>query len=107
MAQYLATSFNAEQQHAELIDSLTTFLIAEIGEVASGYAMLRVGLPPDRAETDESIELVRFYVCKEWHGRGVGKTLMQDLQPTVRNGSENPERPGEVVSDFRKVSKRS
>src|SRR5437762_9131018 len=77
MAQYLATSFNAKQQHAELIDPLTTFLIAEIGAVAAGYAMLRVGLPPDRAETDESIELVRFYVCKEWYGRSVGKMLMQ------------------------------
>lgn len=77
MVDYLAASFNLEQQAAELTDPLATFLIAEIDKIAVGYAMLHAGASPYQATGEKPVELVRLYVSKEWHGRGVGQALMQ------------------------------
>jgi len=77
MAQYLAASFSPDLQRAELADKQNTGLIAEINNVAAGYAVLREGTPPDQNDAPDSIELARLYAKKEWHGRGVGATLMQ------------------------------
>jgi ribosomal protein S18 acetylase RimI-like enzyme len=77
MAQYLAASFSPDLQRAELADKQNTGLIAEINNIAVGYAMLREGAPPDQNDAADSIELVRLYAKKEWHGHGVGATLMQ------------------------------
>src|SRR6185312_5090976 len=90
MTQYLAESFNLDLQRADLSDDKTTFLIADVNEAAAGYAMLRAGAPPDEAEDNHSIELVRLYVKKEWHGRGVGESLMQAcLAESRRQGYDN------------------
>jgi ribosomal protein S18 acetylase RimI-like enzyme len=75
MASYLASSFNLEQQTAELAEVASTFLIAEVDGVAAGYAKLSVG-GPEAIEGAEPIELVRLYVSQEWLGRGVGEVLM-------------------------------
>jgi GNAT superfamily N-acetyltransferase len=77
MTAYVATSFSREQQSTELANPLSTFLIAEIDGIAVGYAMLRGGEAPNGISGENPIELVRFYVSQEWHGRGVGKALMQ------------------------------
>lgn len=77
MAAYLAASFSPEQQGAELSDLLSIFLIAEIDGSAAGYSMLRASESPNEVSSEQPIELVRFYVSQEWHGRGVGAALMQ------------------------------
>ena len=77
MAAYVAASFSPAKLAAELAQPLTTFLIAEIDEVAVGYAMLHAGAPPQQVRSDQPVELVRLYVSREWHGRGVGESLMQ------------------------------
>src|SRR6266480_3021737 len=85
MAAYLAASFSPKQLAAELAKALTTFLIAEIDDVAVGYAMLHAGAPPQLTSAEKPIELVRFYVSKEWHGRGVGESLMQACLELARH----------------------
>jgi len=77
MQQYLAESFNNEQQTAELLEPGTLFLIAETEKGAGGYAMLRPGPPPNEIHLSQPIELVRLYVDKEWLGWGLGPGLMQ------------------------------
>ena len=74
---YLATSFNLSQQTAELEDPASTFLIAEVGGRAAGYAMLRESEPEDGVEGANPVELVRLYVSRDWHGRGIGEQLMR------------------------------
>jgi len=76
MAAYLASSFNLGQQTNELADPAATFLIAEVGRVAAGYAKLNAGKPPEEIEGAKRVELVRLYVSREWLGRGVGEALM-------------------------------
>src|SRR5260370_25737160 len=77
MTAYVATSFSREQQATELANPLSTFLIAEIDGIAVGYAMLRGGEAPNGISGENPIELVRFYVSQECHGRGVGKSVMK------------------------------
>ena len=76
MAAYIAASFNLTQQMAELTDPASTFLIAEVGGVAAGYAKLHAGEPLEGIEGANPVELVRLYASREWLGRGVGQALM-------------------------------
>ena len=76
MAAYIAASFNLRQQVAELADPASTFLIAEVGEVAAGYAKLHAGEPLEGVEGANPVELVRLYASRQWLGRGVGQALM-------------------------------
>lgn len=76
IAAYLASSFNLAQQEAELADPASTFLVAEVGGAAAGYAKLHAGEPAEGIEGAQPVELVRLYVSREWLGRGVGEALM-------------------------------
>ena len=77
MAAYLASSFGPVLQAAELADPHSLFLIAEIDGVATGYAKLLPGKPPDGVTDNKPIELVRLYVSEQWLGLGVGAALMR------------------------------
>ena len=77
MASYLAASFSPEKQAAELDDPSSIFLIAEVDDVAAGYARLKEGQPAAINIGLRPIELVRIYACKEWIGHGVGAALLK------------------------------
>ena len=77
LAAYLASSFNVQQQTAELEDPASTFLIADVDGSPAGYAKLHDGAPEQGVEGANPIELVRLYVSREWLGRGVGEQLMR------------------------------
>ncbi len=77
MAAYLASSFSHVLQAAEIANPLSIFLIAEIDNVAVGYARLHADDALEGVEGEKPIELVRLYVSKEWLGRGVGEVLMR------------------------------
>jgi diamine N-acetyltransferase len=77
MAAYLAASFSPAKQTEELLEALSLYLIAEIDNEAVGYAQLQAGVAPDCVTSPIPIELVRFYVIQQWHGRGVSATLMR------------------------------
>jgi|SRR5882724_10051669 len=85
MAVYLAASFSREQLTAELADPLSRILIAEVNKSAVGYALLHAGEPLAGVSNQKPIELVRFYVSQEWHGLGVGETLMKACIDTARH----------------------
>jgi diamine N-acetyltransferase len=77
MRVYLASSFNEARQLGELEDPNTITLLAEDGATLIGYAQLHVGEPPSCVRDRHAIELVRFYVDRALHGRGVAHALMQ------------------------------
>lgn len=85
IAAYVAANFSAARQTAELSDHASTFLIAEVEELAAGYARLKNGQPPVDIEGTDPIELVRLYVLKEWLGRGVGEALMRACLDEARS----------------------
>src|SRR5436305_13362996 len=108
VASYLASSFNLAQQRAELADPASTFLIAEIGGVAAGYAKLHAGKPAEGIEGAKPVELVRLYVSREWLGRGVGGVLMRACVDEARQAGHETiwlgvwERNGRARAFYRK-----
>jgi diamine N-acetyltransferase len=77
MTAYLAASFSPDKQATELADPASTFLIAEDGDEAIGYARLKVGQPAACVTGVRPIEIVRLYARKDQLGLGVGARLMQ------------------------------
>ena len=77
MAAYLTASFSPDKQAAELAAPASVFLIAEVEGVTVGYTRLKEGQPSAGITGVHPLEIVRFYACKEWIGRGIGAALMQ------------------------------
>lgn len=76
MHAYLSDAFTPEKQTAEMADPSRSCLIAEVGDVIAGYAMLRVDATDPLVPGDQPVELQRFYVDIPWHGHGVAPRLM-------------------------------
>jgi len=76
MALHLARTYGPAIQSAEIDDPNMTTIIAESGSRIVGFAQLRVGPPPESVVGTSPIELLRFYVDRSWHGRGLASTLM-------------------------------
>ncbi|WP_191251884.1 GNAT family N-acetyltransferase [Kordiimonas sediminis] len=76
MAAYTDKAFSVETLQQELDDPANIFILACIGDQIAGYTKLRVGKNPDCLKANRSIEVERLYADKKWHGRGVGKILM-------------------------------
>ena len=76
MAIHLERAYGVPQQTAELNDpDLITLLVAEGGQ-AVAYAQVRTGHVPACVDGARPIELWRFYVARDWHGRGIAQALM-------------------------------
>ena len=108
MAAYVSASFNPAQQTTELADPASTFFIAEVGEIAAGYAKLHAGEPAKGVDGAKPVELVRLYVSREWHGRGVGEALMRACVDEARHTGHSTiwlgvwERNGRAQAFYRK-----
>jgi ribosomal protein S18 acetylase RimI-like enzyme len=77
MQTHLATAWAPALQRAELLDpAFETFLACDRSGALAGFAQLRAGPPPGCVRSENTIELLRFYVDKPWHGRGLARDLM-------------------------------
>ena len=89
MAMYVAASFGDEIQRTELMDPRNVVFLAEQGDEAIGYAMLRDGPAPDAVPSANVIEIDRLYVSKHCIGTGAGAILMQRcLDEAAARGKE-------------------
>jgi GNAT superfamily N-acetyltransferase len=77
MAVHLAQAYGPLQQGRELVDPDIVTLLVDADSRLVGYAQLRRGPAPACVLGDAPIELWRFYLDREWHGRGLAQTLMQ------------------------------
>jgi ribosomal protein S18 acetylase RimI-like enzyme len=70
--------FNADQCASELQDAEDHFFFYERDGVATGYMRINAKheCPLESLRDFRSIELVRLYVLKEYHGEGVANELM-------------------------------
>lgn len=73
---YLSTKFADEQIVAEIEDPLNVFLLAYVGDTLAGYIKLKDSTHASLG-TDPALEVARFYAHKNFHGKGVGKAMMQ------------------------------
>jgi GNAT superfamily N-acetyltransferase len=84
MALYLAKAFGIEQQTRELQDPGITTLLVEENGVTIAYAQVSNDHVPDCVTDPGAIELSRFYVDRDWHGRGIAKPLMDRVITVAR-----------------------
>jgi ribosomal protein S18 acetylase RimI-like enzyme len=84
MALHLERAYGVHQQAAELTDAAVITLLVEAEGQAVAYAQLRTGHVPDGVTGARPIELWRFYVVRDWHGRGVAQALMDRVMTEAR-----------------------
>lgn len=80
LALYLTQAYGPVQQGRELADPDITTLLAGTGHAPGAYAQLRRGHAPDCVSGESPLELWRFYVAREWHGRGLAQALMRRVE---------------------------
>jgi GNAT superfamily N-acetyltransferase len=73
---HLAMAYGLEQQSRELADPAMLTLVAESDGALVAFAQLRRGQAPVCVTGPAPIELWRFYLEAEWHGRGLAQQLM-------------------------------
>jgi ribosomal protein S18 acetylase RimI-like enzyme len=74
---FLAKSYGVPQQTRELTDPDAITLVAEGERGLAGFAQVRRGAAPSCVQGPAPIvEIWRFYVDRDWHGRGVAQRLM-------------------------------
>jgi diamine N-acetyltransferase len=77
MESYMSQNFMLQQFSAQLADPRVIFLIAEIEATPVAFAKLCDGDVPDCVSGVAPVEIERFYVDRQFHGKGVAQTLMQ------------------------------
>jgi ribosomal protein S18 acetylase RimI-like enzyme len=76
MSSHLAAKYSEAKQAAEIADPGGTYLLAELDGRLVGYALVVGNRAPDGMALPAPVEVVRFYVASDWHGRGVAQSLM-------------------------------
>lgn len=84
MALHLARAYGVTQQAAELQDPGMTTLLVERDGAAIAYAQIRYHQVPACVTGPAPVELWRFYVHRDWHGRGVAQALMDRVKAEAR-----------------------
>ena len=85
MERYVAEHFSPTLQRNELSNPRMITLVAEDAGRAAGYAQLARGPAPPTVAGPEPMEVVRFYVDRPWHGRGLAQTLMEAAVDAARS----------------------
>ena len=84
MALHLTRAYGVTQQGAELLDPGMTTLLVEQDGAAIAYAQIRDDHIPECVAGPAPVELWRFYVHRDWHGRGVAQALMERVKAEAR-----------------------
>ncbi|MDX2499424.1 MAG: GNAT family N-acetyltransferase [Deltaproteobacteria bacterium] len=77
MQTHLKKAFDVDEIRGQLDNDRSLFIIIEADSLAAGYAYLYPHDPPDCVKTPHPIQLIRFYLRKDYYGRNVGRTLMK------------------------------
>ena len=79
MEVYLATTYGEAQQRREIEDLSIVTLLVDDGGALVAFAQLR------RSSSEHGeVELARFYVHRDHHGRGIAQTLMSAVIDAAR-----------------------
>ena len=78
MAEFLEKTYSEELQRREIEDPRVITLLAEEDRELVAFAQLKI-------ESPDRIEIARFYVDRERHGRGIAQSLMNAVLDQVRS----------------------
>lgn len=83
MKLHCETHYSEAIQAQELLDPGMTTLVCEQHQEFIGYAQLRWGDPPSCVRAVRPFEILRLYVAKQWHGKGIAQDLMAESIATA------------------------
>lgn len=86
MDRHCARSYGETQQAREIADSAMETLVAESAGRLLAYAQLRWGHAPECVAATTPVEIQRFYVDPERHGKGLARELMACVLSRARAG---------------------
>ena len=75
MKKYLAEGFSIDKLRDELNNENAEFYFAKLDNEVVGYLKLNLGQSQTELKNDNSLEIERIYVLKEFHGKKVGQIL--------------------------------
>lgn len=81
---YIGRVYGDAQQAAEIANPNITTLVGEAEGRMAAYVQLRLGSPAESVAGPAPIEIMRFYVDRPWHGRGVAQRMMDTALATAR-----------------------
>jgi ribosomal protein S18 acetylase RimI-like enzyme len=84
VAAYVDAAYSVARQRTEIAHLGWTTLMAESSTDLVAFAQTREGDAPDEVSGPAPIELLRFYVDRDWHGRGVAHPLMAAVFAAAR-----------------------
>lgn len=76
MTAHLSARYGPAIQEAEIREPGAVYLLAELDGALVGFAFLRAEYAPRGAALERPVEVHRFYVGREWHGKGHAQSLM-------------------------------
>jgi len=85
MKEYLENGFATEKIKAELNDKNSEFYFAELDGKAIGYLKINIGQSQTEIKNENSLEIERIYVLKEFHGKKVGQILYEKAIELAKN----------------------
>lgn len=85
MKEYLNNGFATEKIKAELNDKNSEFYFAELDDKAIGYLKINFGQSQTEIKNENSLEIERIYVLKEFHGKKVGQILYEKAIELAKN----------------------
>lgn len=78
MTKYLDESFSIEKLTSELTDNNTEFYLASINNHVIGYLKLNTGQSQTELKDNNTVEIERIYILKDYHGKNVGQILFNN-----------------------------
>lgn len=85
MALYLKESFAAEKLTAELQNPESEFYFATLNEIVIGYLKVNFGQAQTELQDNQSLEIERIYVLREYHGQNIGQLLFEKAIAIAKN----------------------
>ncbi|MFB9864662.1 GNAT family N-acetyltransferase [Rufibacter immobilis] len=84
LAKYLEEGFSQERLTAELSNTSSEFYFAVLVNEVIGYLKLNTGQTQTEIKDENTLEIERIYVLKEYHGRKVGQLLYEKAIQVAR-----------------------
>lgn len=84
MELHCRNSYGKEIQKAEILDGTKITIVCELDGKIIAYSQMNLNVGFDSKPLQSSCEIQRFYVTKEWHGKGIAQKMMQFCLDTAR-----------------------
>lgn len=82
---HVAEHYGPAQQAREIADPASVFLLAEGVSAIAGYLLLRQVEPPACVSSRRRMEVQRFYLAPETHGRGLAQRLLAEAATAAQS----------------------